>query len=150
MTNHQDIFWMQRALQLAKQSEQKNEVPVGAVLVFNNEIIGEGHNSPIQLKDPTAHAEILALRQGATHLNNYRLPNTTLYITLEPCIMCLGAIIHSRIQRVVYGANDVKYGAIQSLSENVRFNHHPVFESGILQESCSNLLSEFFQKKRFK
>lgn len=148
MTNSQDIFWMQHALQFARKSEENGEVPVGAVLILNDTVIGEGQNSPISHLDPTAHAEILAIRAAAKHMQNYRLPETTLYITLEPCIMCLGAIIQARIQRVVYGATDLKYGAIHSLSQTMRFNHYPVFTSGILKEPCSKILSEFFRRKR--
>jgi tRNA(adenine34) deaminase len=151
MLDHRDVFWMQRALQLAKESEEKGEVPIGAVLTLNDTMIGEGHNSPISHVDPTAHAEILALRKGAMFLSNYRLPQTTLYVTLEPCVMCLGAIIHARVQRVVYGAPDPKSGAIHSafqLSDAKHFNHFPIYVGGVLQEACSQVLTAFFQKKR--
>ncbi|MBV8802362.1 MAG: tRNA adenosine(34) deaminase TadA [Gammaproteobacteria bacterium] len=151
MFNYQDNLWMQRALELARTAEENNEVPVGAVLVLNDTVIGEGHNHSIYTSDPTAHAEILALRAGAKYLSNYRLPQTTLYITLEPCVMCLGAIIHARINRVVYGAKDPKGGAIQSafqLADNKSFNHFPIFTNGLLEKPCSDILSQFFRRKR--
>jgi tRNA(adenine34) deaminase len=151
MFSERDYFWMQHALELAKQSEESGEVPVGAVLTLEDVMIGEGYNSPIKTSDPTAHAEIIALRQGAVHLNNYRLPNTTLYITLEPCVMCLGAIIHARIKRVVYGASDPKTGALHSafqLGDDRRWNHKIICEGGLLQEPCGRILTKFFQKKR--
>jgi tRNA(adenine34) deaminase len=151
MFSDDDIFWMQRALQLAKESEEAGEVPVGAVITLNNEIIGEGRNMPISLSDPTAHAEIMALRQAGQKLNNYRLLNTTLYVTLEPCAMCFGALVHARVQRLVFGAADVKAGAVQSalqLGEAKHFNHRMMCEGGLLQESCGLLLTQFFQKKR--
>jgi len=106
-----DVFWMQHALELAKRAESEGEVPVGAVVVYDEQVIGEGWNSPISDNDPTAHAEIMALRSAAKKINNYRLLDTTLYVTLEPCIMCTGAITHSRVKRVVYGATDPKAGA---------------------------------------
>src|SRR3990167_11165131 len=114
MTTENHQRWMQRALTLAKQAEKIGEVPVGAVLVFNDEIIGEGYNQPISQCDPTAHAEMIALRQGAKTLGNYRLLGTTLYVTLEPCVMCAGAMVHARISRLVFGAKDPKVGAIIS------------------------------------
>lgn len=149
--NQKDEFWMRQALGLAKQAEHAGEVPVGAILVFNNQVIGEGANSPIQHHDPSAHAEIIALRQGALALQNYRLPNTTLYITLEPCAMCAGAIIQARVQRVVFGAVDAKTGAAGSvfnILQHDKLNHRVELSSGILANECSQLLSDFFRKKR--
>lgn len=146
-----DLFWMQRALELAKQSEAAGEVPVGAVLTLDDVMIGEGYNRPIQTSDPTAHAEIIALRQGALDVNNYRLPNTTLYVTLEPCVMCFGAIIHARVKRVLYGASDPKTGALHSVFQlacDTRWNHHVMCEGGLLQEQCGQILTEFFRQKR--
>lgn len=151
MFSDEDYHWMQRALVLARESEAAGEVPVGAVLTFEGGVIGEGRNCPISSSDPTAHAEIMALRQAAKKVGNYRLPHTTLYVTLEPCVMCLGAIIHARIQRVVYGARDPKTGAAHSvfqLADAKAFNHHPAYAAGLLEASCGQLLSEFFQKKR--
>jgi tRNA(adenine34) deaminase len=151
MFSEQDSIWMQHALELAKQGEERGEVPVGAVLIHENRVIGEGYNRPITTCDPTAHAEIIALREGALHFNNYRLPKTTLYVTLEPCVMCFGAIIHARVGRVVYGAIDPKGGACHSafqLSEERRWNHRVICEGGLSHEPCGQILSEFFQKKR--
>jgi tRNA(adenine34) deaminase len=146
-----DEHWMERALELARQAQEAGEVPVGAVLVLDNQIIGEGWNRPIQSQDPTAHAEILALRQGALTLNNYRLINTTLYVTLEPCVMCAGAMIHARVQRIVFGAYDPKTGAAGSVSnlfQNPRLNHRIECCGGILDEACGSLLRHFFQARR--
>jgi tRNA(adenine34) deaminase len=152
MFSVQDKEWMEHALLLAKQSEEAGEVPVGAVLTFENTLIGKGQNRSIQTVDPTAHAEIIALRQGAVYLNNYRLLKTTLYVTLEPCVMCFGALIHARVGRVVYGASDPKTGALHSafqLSEDKRWNHRVQCEGGLLEGPCGQMLTEFFQKKRF-
>lgn len=146
-----DIKWMQHAISLAKTAEIKGEVPVGAVLLFENKIIGEGFNQPIGSCDPSAHAEIIALRAAGKTLQNYRLPLSTLYVTLEPCVMCLGAIIHARVQRVVFGAYDPRAGAVQSafqLGVSKQFNHRVIFEGGVLAESCGALLSNFFKVRR--
>lgn len=146
-----DIHWMQHAISLAKTAENKGEVPVGAVLVFDNEIIGEGFNQPIGLSDPTAHAEIIALREGGRALSNYRLPGSTLYVTLEPCVMCLGALIHARVLRIVFGACDLRAGALQSafqLGSATQFNHRLNFEGGVLADTCGALLSNFFKARR--
>lgn len=146
-----DQYWMNYALDLAKQAQACNEVPVGAVLVKNNEIIGVGWNQPISANDPTAHAELIALRQGAMHLNNYRLVNTTLYVTLEPCCMCVGALVHARIQRLVFGAFDAKTGAVGSLFnllEDERLNHRVVWQGGIAAEKSVELLRNFFKSRR--
>jgi tRNA(adenine34) deaminase len=127
------------------------EVPVGAVLVHENTIIGEGFNHPIQLKDPTAHAEIMALRAGAKTLNNYRLLDTTLYVTLEPCIMCVGAILHARVKRLVFGAFDPKTGAVDSvfkIPSEPKLNHRLIIQGDILAEESSALLKKFFQSRR--
>lgn len=146
-----DEMWMRRALALAEQAELAGEVPVGAILVYDNQVIGEGANSPIQHHDPSAHAEINALRQGALNHKNYRLPNTTLYITLEPCAMCAGAIIQARVGRVVFGASDPKTGAAGSvfnILQNAQLNHRVELTSGVLATECSQLISDFFRKKR--
>lgn len=147
--NHHDF--MRHAIQLAKHAESMGEVPIGAVLVFENEIIGEGWNQPISSIDPTAHAEIIALRQGAEKMKNYRLPGTTLYVTLEPCIMCAGAMIHARIDRCVFGAFDFKTGAavtVDHIFESKAINHRVEITGGILAEECGQLLKDFFQAKR--
>ncbi len=148
-----DEYWMQHALTLAAQAGKQAEIPVGAVLVADDKLIGEGFNAPISLHDPTAHAEILALRQGAQFLQNYRLINTTLYVSLEPCLMCVGAMVHARIARLVYAANDPKTGAIQSQCAALDYpfhNHRIKYAGGLLAEIGSQLLSEFFRKKRQK
>ena len=153
MENQQgvDEKWMRYALDLAKCAQQSNEVPVGAVLVKDAEIIGSGWNQPILSNDPSAHAEIVALRSAGTNINNYRLLDTTLYVTLEPCVMCVGAMIHARIRRLVYGASDPKTGAAGSqfdlLSGN-QFNHQIAVTSEILSEECGALLRQFFKTKR--
>lgn len=146
-----DIFWMQHALELASRAESEGEVPVGAIVVYQEQVIGEGWNRPIIDNDPTAHAEIMALRSAAKNINNYRLLDTTLYVTLEPCIMCTGAIIHSRVKRVVYGATDPKAGAADSAFNILGtdcLNHKVHVDSGILDTECSQLLTEFFRNKR--
>lgn len=144
---------MQVALQLAKQAALAGEVPVGAIVVKDGVIIGRGSNAPIVNHDPTAHAEIQAMRAAALHLGNYRLVDCTLYVTLEPCAMCSGAIQHARIARLVYGANDLKTGACGSvinLMNEPKLNHHTQVISGVLAESCAQVLSEFFAARRKK
>jgi tRNA(adenine34) deaminase len=146
-----DEYWMQQALQRAGRAEEAGEVPVGAVLVFKNTIIGEGWNQSIGLHDPTAHAEIQALRQGAAFLKNYRLAQTTLYVTLEPCMMCAGAMVHARIERLVIGASDPKTGAAGSvwdLLADPRWNHKISCATGILEGICAHQLRAFFKAKR--
>ncbi len=146
-----DQHFMQHALEMAQRATDQGEVPVGAVLVKANTIIAEGWNQPISLHDPSAHAEMLAIRNAAQQLGNYRLPHTTLYVTLEPCPMCAGLIIHSRIQRVVFGAYDPKTGAAGScfsLLQDARHNHRPELQGGVLQEPCSTLLKTFFKQRR--
>ena len=143
---------MAEALLLARQAAEKDEVPVGAVLINEeNKLIASGHNQPISASDPTAHAEIVVLREAARKLNNYRLPNTTLYVTLEPCTMCVGALVQARVKRVVYGAVEPKTGAVESahqLFDKGDFNHKPEIEGGVLADQCSSLLSDFFSHKR--
>ncbi|MCX8729693.1 tRNA adenosine(34) deaminase TadA [Gilliamella sp. B2969] len=149
-----DEYWMQHALMLAKRAESIGEIPVGAVIIDeNNQIIGEGFNHSIIKNNPTAHAEIMAIEQAGLLLNNYRLINTTLYVTLEPCIMCAGAIIHSRIKRVVYGANDLKTGAAGSFIDILNYqglNHYAEVTGGVLMDECSAILSNFFKKRRLQ
>lgn len=146
-----DMAWMQRALALARQAETEGEVPVGALLVRDGVVIGEGWNRPIVAHDPSAHAEIQALRAAAARLENYRLPDTTLYVTLEPCVMCAGAIIHARVARVVYGATDPRAGAAGSVFEvlgTTRLNHRVEVSGGVLGDECGALLREFFARRR--
>lgn len=144
---------MRVALGLAREAGAADEVPVGAVVILDGEIIGRGFNQPILRHDPTAHAEIMALRDAADRAGNYRLPGSTLYVTLEPCVMCTGAIMHARVARVVYGARDPKTGAAGSVvdlyGEN-RLNHHAAIQGGVLADDCGSLLSSFFAARRGK
>lgn len=147
----EDERWMRMALRAARAAAEQGEVPVGAVLVRDGSLIGAAGNRPIGDNDPTAHAEIRALRMAAHQEQNYRLPGTTLYVTLEPCLMCIGAIIHARVERLVYGATDPKTGAVQSLypiGSDERLNHTLEIATGILEEECSDLLRSFFREKR--
>lgn len=145
---------MNRAMELAGRGEQAGEVPVGAVVVVDGEIVGEGWNQPIGQSDPSAHAEIVALRDAGRRLGNYRLSGASLYVTLEPCPMCAGAIVHARVARVVFGARDPKGGAAGSvfdlLPSDQRFNHRTDAVGGVCAEQCGRLLSEFFRRKRGK
>lgn len=145
---------MSLAIEEAKKAGQKAEVPVGAVLVAESgDILSLAHNQPITLADPTAHAEILALRKAAQKVSNYRLLGATLYVTIEPCIMCMGAIVHARLARVVFGAKDPKWGASGSLynvAEDARLNHRPEIIHGVCQDECRALMQEFFRSKRIK
>ena len=146
-----DIDYMRIALQLAQDAADAGEVPVGAIVVKNGEIIGRGSNAPISTSDPTAHAEIRAMRDAAQHLANYRLVDCTLYVTLEPCAMCSGAIQHARIAKVIYGANDPKTGACGSvinLMAETKLNHHTEVSGGVLAEECGAALSSFFSARR--
>lgn len=143
---------MRRALLLAERAEAQGEVPVGAVLVLDGEILGEGWNRPIADKDPSAHAEILALRDAGRRVGNYRFPGSSLYVTLEPCVMCAGAVIQARVQEVLYGAADPKGGACGSvfdlLPSDGRFNHQTACHGGILASECGDLLRDFFRARR--
>jgi tRNA(adenine34) deaminase len=146
-----DAAYMRRALELARHAEEAGEVPVGALVVLNDEIIGEGWNQPIVAHDPTAHAEIMALRAAAVRMRNYRLPDAVLYVTLEPCAMCAGAMVHARVARVVYGATDPKSGAAGSvfnLLESPTLNHRAQVTRDVLAEDCGKMLRDFFQSKR--
>lgn len=147
----QDIFFMQQALLLARKALSLGEVPVGAVVVIDSQVVGEGFNCPIMTSDPTAHAEIIALRAAAQKTGNYRLPKATLYVTLEPCVMCVGAMLHARVKRLVFGASDPKTGAVTSVFkvlDDKRLNHQIEFCGGILASECGQMLSDFFQSKR--
>jgi tRNA(Arg) A34 adenosine deaminase TadA len=146
-----DQDFMREALELARQGALLGEVPVGAVLVQGGEIIGRGFNCPISASDPSAHAEMVAIRDAARALDNYRLPGSTLYVTLEPCSMCAGLIVHSRVARVVYGALEPKAGIVQSQGQFFTqgfLNHRVLYEGGVLGEECGTMLSEFFRQRR--
>ena len=146
-----DIDFMRAALDLAQQARDAGEVPVGAVVVKDGTIIGRGYNRPISAADPTAHAEVMALRDAARHLGNYRLTDCMLYVTLEPCTMCVGAIFHARIARLVYGAKDPKTGACGSIIDlpaETRLNHHLQMAGGVLAEETGELLKQFFAQRR--
>ncbi|WP_429109533.1 tRNA adenosine(34) deaminase TadA [Aeromonas media] len=147
----QDECWMRHAMALAARAEGIGEIPVGAVLVLGDEVVGEGWNRSISAHDACAHAEIMAIRAAGITLENYRLLDTTLYVTLEPCCMCAGALIHSRVKRVVYGARDLKTGAAGSvfdILQDPRHNHRVVLTGGVLAEACSAQLSDFFKRRR--
>lgn len=142
---------MGKALALARQGADQGEVPVGAVLVLGDQCIAQAFNSPVQLHDPTAHAEVLVLRRGGEHLRNYRLVGCTLYVTLEPCAMCAVALIHARVERLVFGAADTRVGAAGSafrLTEEPRFNHRVSVSSGVRGPDCEQLLKDFFRARR--
>lgn len=145
-----DEFFMRQALVEAKKSLPEEEVPVGAILVSGNKILSRGHNQPITRKDPTAHAEIMAIRKACSKRKEYRLADCDLYVTLEPCAMCLGAAIQARIKRLIFGAYDPKGGAVESLMEFPfdRMNHQPEIKGGVLADECGRILSDFFLKKR--
>jgi tRNA(adenine34) deaminase len=148
-----DDDFMNVALTLARQAEQSGEVPVGAVVVKDGVIIGRGSNAPISRHDPSAHAELLALREAAQHLGNYRLTGCELFVTLEPCVMCTGAIFHARIARVVFGASDFKTGAcgsVLNLIDEQRLNHHAKITAGVLADECGQILSNFFATRRMQ
>jgi len=146
-----DAAYMRRALELARHAEEAGEVPVGALVVLNDEIIGEGWNQPIVAHDPTAHAEIVALRAAAVRMKNYRLSDAVLYVTLEPCAMCAGAMVHARMARVVYGAADPKSGAAGSvfnLLESSTLNHRAQITRSVLAAECGEMLRKFFEARR--
>lgn len=153
MSDNIEHKWMQCAFDLAQQAMEQGEVPVGAVIVYENEIIAEGYNQPISTNDPTAHAEIVALRQAGQTLNNYRFPGAVMYVTLEPCAMCAGALVHARIEKLYYAAHDPKTGACGSvfnLLQANELNHQVEIEQGIMEEECRTLLQSFFKEKRNK
>lgn len=149
--NKQDEWFMKLAIDQAKIAEENGDVPIGAVIVYENQIIGKAYNQREQLKDPTAHAEIIALTQAAAFLESWRLNGCTMYVTLEPCPMCAGALVLSRMDRLVYGCDDPKTGAVKSLYNIVtdeRLNHRIDVTSGVLADECSGLLQDFFQQRR--
>ncbi len=148
-----DVEFIRKAMQLAESAARNGEVPVGAILIQDNIIIAEGSNSPIANNDPTGHAEMNALRNGGQYLKNYRLPETTLYVTLEPCMMCMGAIIHARVQRLVFGAYDPKTGAAVScyqIGSDKNLNHQLEITGGVCEQECASLITNFFRQKRKK
>ena len=149
----EDEYFMKAAIKAAKKAWENGEIPVGAVLVKDDEIISTGQNSPITLNDPTAHAEIIALREGGEKLKNYRLIDTILYVTIEPCTMCMGAIMHARVKKLVFGTFDPRAGAAGSLFDFTienKFNHNVEVKSGILESECRELIQAFFKQKRSK
>ena len=148
MTDEQDLYFMGLALEEARRAESLGEVPIGAVVVKNGQVIGRGCNRVIESADPTAHAEIEALRDACQDQDNYRLTETTLYTTLEPCLMCFGALVHARISRIVYGAKDPKGGYQLNMKQPHELNHHPHITSGVRGLECSSLLSDFFKERR--
>jgi tRNA(adenine34) deaminase len=153
LASHDDARFMRLAIEQAYLAQAAGEVPVGAVVVLDFEVVGRGFNQPISAHDPSAHAEVMALRDAAARLGNYRLPGCTLYVTLEPCTMCVGAIMHARLKRVVFGARDPKTGAagsVLNLFAETRLNHHAEVAGGVLTEECGALLSAFFAAKRKK
>ena len=153
MVETHDAAFMQEALRLAAEAAAGGEVPVGAVVVKDGAVIGRGFNQPIGAHDPTAHAEIVALREAAKHLGNYRLVDCTLYVTLEPCTMCVGAMLHARLARVVWGAAEPKGGAcgsVVNLPNEPKLNHHAEFTGGVLADASREILQAFFQQRRFR
>ncbi|MCC5810383.1 MAG: tRNA adenosine(34) deaminase TadA [Ectothiorhodospiraceae bacterium] len=149
--SEEDVYWMGRALEMAEAAAAHGEVPVGALVVRDGKLLGSGYNQPISARDPTAHAEIQAMREAASVVGNYRLVGTTLYVTLEPCVMCVGAMIHARVQRLVYGASEPKTGAVESrfrLLEEGQHNHRLEAEGGVLAERSAELLQGFFRERR--
>lgn len=151
MNTDTDTHWMRVALQLAGRAVEQDEVPVGAIVVRQGEVIGAGWNCPIASRDPTAHAEIIAIRDAASRTGNYRLVDSTLYVTLEPCLMCAGAMVHARIGRLVFGANDPKRGAVDSTChafESQGLNHRVQTRGGVLAQDCGTLLQDFFRRRR--
>jgi tRNA(adenine34) deaminase len=148
---HDDERWMGLALDEARRAAEEGEVPVGAVVVMDGRLLGGGHNRPIALQDPTAHAEIIALRAAAREAGNYRLAGATLYVTVEPCLMCCGAALHARVARLVYGAADPKAGAVRSLYrvlEDARLNHQVEVTAGVRAAECGAAISAFFKTRR--
>ena len=153
MGNHLDEAWMREALRMAAEAQKLGEVPVGAVVVIDNEIVGRGSNRPINRVDPTAHAEIEALRDAAQQIGNYRLPGASLVVTVEPCTMCAGALVHARVERLVFGVREPRAGAVVSSAAvlaNPKLNHRVGVTEGVLADECASLLTEFFRSRRGK
>ncbi len=153
MQNKTDQFWMSIAIELAKQAGESGEVPVGAVVILDDKMIGKGRNQSIELNDPSAHAEIQALREAGTKIGNYRLNRSKIYVTIEPCTMCVGALVHARIAKLIFGAREPKSGAASSANDILRqnsFNHRFKILEGILEDECSELMRNFFKARRNK
>jgi tRNA(adenine34) deaminase len=150
MFSGDDIYFMKLALEEAEKADRLDEVPIGAALVLDGKLVARGHNRPITSHDPSAHAEIMALRSAGEWLRNYRMPGATLYVTLEPCLMCFGALIQARVERVVFGAPDPKVGVSRLTEElaKVNLNHRLVFQGGLLEQECREQLQGFFQRRR--
>ena len=150
MWSGDDIYFMKLALEEAEKADRLDEVPIGAVLVLGGKLVARGHNSPIRRNDPTAHAEIQALRSAGEWLHNYRMPGSTLYVTLEPCLRCYGALVQARVERVVFGAPDPKVGVsqIQGQLERANLNHRLQWQGGLLEDECRAVLQAFFQRRR--
>ena len=150
MWSGDDLYFMRLALDEAYTADRKDEVPIGAALVLEGKLIGRGHNCPISSHDPSAHAEVMALRSAGEWLRNYRMPGATLYVTLEPCLMCVGALVQARVERVVFGASDPKVGVSQMLDElgRLNLNHRLEFQGGLLEEECRGQLQAFFRRRR--
>lgn len=151
MTTRNDAEYMEIALANARRAAEAGEVPVGAIIVVNGEVIAEAHNEPIARNDPTAHAEIAAIRQAAVRLGNYRLEDATLYATLEPCVMCAGAMVHARVRRLVFGCRDLRFGGVRSkfrIADSDLLNHRIEIVEGVLAAECQRLLQEFFESRR--
>lgn len=149
--NSSDEFHLRQALELAREAAASGEVPVGAVVVLDGEVIGRGRNSPIALNDPTAHAEILALREAAAAIRNYRLEGATLYTTLEPCVMCAGALVAARVARLVFGARDLRFGGVRSkfsVADSELLNHRVHVDEGLLGPECAEVMRNFFKNRR--
>jgi len=146
-----DEKWMQIAINESRAAKSEDEIPVGAVIVRNGQLIAQAHNQPISTNDPTAHAEILAIRKAGKKEKNYRLVGATLYVTLEPCLMCLGALMHARIERIVFGAKNTKSGfcgSLVDLTNDSQFNHHAIVTGGVLEKQCQEILRSFFKLRR--
>ena len=151
MQNKTDQFWMSVAIELAKQAGESGEVPVGAVLILDDKMIGKGRNQSIELNDPSAHAEIQALREGGSKIGNYRLNGSKIYVTIEPCTMCIGALVHARIEKLIFGAREPKSGAVSctnDILEKHSFNHRFKVIEGVLEDECSQLMRNFFRARR--
>ena len=151
MQNKTDQFWMSVAIELAKQAGESGEVPVGAVLILDDKMIGKGRNQSIELNDPSAHAEIQALREGGSKIGNYRLKGSKIYVTIEPCTMCIGALVHARIEKLIFGAREPKSGAVSctnDILEKHSFNHRFKVIEGVLEDECSQLMRNFFRVRR--
>ncbi|HVO98792.1 MAG TPA: tRNA adenosine(34) deaminase TadA [Bryobacteraceae bacterium] len=151
MDERRDEFFMQKALELAREAERAGEVPVGAVVVLDGQVIGSGRNAPIERNDPSAHAEMIALRQASAAIRNYRLEGATLYCTLEPCVMCAGALVAARVERLVFGARDLRFGGVRSkfrVADSELLNHRVQIDEGVVGAECAELMQRFFATRR--